>query len=397
MIQFRVRYGQLRAEIDRARRRLAAARALWLALCVPLAALAMRLAGGPSVGAGWVALVGGLVLVGAALGPTARRRGDDARMLDRRFGLDELLVTAVEVDARGPRTALEDRLLDDAAGRLAIIRRGETAEPERLWVEIETAAALALILAGGTILTGSIRIAALPAPRDAAGVSAGAAGSAPGPESAGGRAPGAADRVMAGALRDESMAQSVVAALADGDRRTAVLALRTLADQTRDLSPAGRSNLSEALRDAGAALAPIDPELAAAASLAADGLRRATPPADAQALQSLADALASSAERAPRAGSAALPAGTQASRIRAAATTRGVASGGPGNIGAPPSGGAAVHGERLVDPAAVRGGAAGGSRSAAAAGAGSVPLAEQETVRRYFARTGDGGAVERAR
>ena len=396
MIQFRVRYGQLRGEIDRARRRLAAARALWLALCVPLAALALRLAGGPSIGTRWVAVAGGLVFAGTALGPLARRRGDEARTLDRRFNLDELLVTAVEVDARGPRTALEDRLLDDAAGRLAIIRQAETAEPERFWVEIETAAALALLLAGGSILADSVRSPSLPAARDAAGVSAGAAGSATIPESAGGRSPGAADRAMAGALRDESMAQSVVAALADGDRRSAVLALRTLADQTRDLSPAGRRDLSEALKDAGTALAPIDPDLAAAASLAADGLRRATPPADSQALQSLADALASSAERAPRAGTAALPAGTQASRIQAAATTRGFASGRPGSIGAPPSGLETIRGERLVDPAAVRGGAAAGSGSAAAAGAGSVPLAEQETVRRYFARTGDGGTVERA-
>ncbi len=86
------------------------------------------------------------------------------------------------------------------------------------------------------------------------------------------------------------------------------------------------------------------------------------------------------------------------SRIQAAATTRGSSRPAGRAASARPHralrrSGASGPFDPAARSAAVR---LAGSGSAAAAGAGSVPLAEQETVRRYFARTGDGGTVERA-
>ncbi|MFN8424400.1 MAG: DUF58 domain-containing protein [Anaerolineae bacterium] len=120
--------------------------------------------GGPVVGGSITVGAAAVIFAAAWLWPVRRHPSADVRAIDRRFGLDELLVTAVEVDARGPRTPLEAQLLDDAAGRLTTIPAAERREPGRLAVELETAAALGLMLLGGSSLADRWRAAPLPAP-----------------------------------------------------------------------------------------------------------------------------------------------------------------------------------------------------------------------------------------
>ena len=379
MIQFRVRYGELHQALRRAQRWRSLARAAWLSLWVPLAATALRAAGGPAAPPALVAGLSALVL-GFAAWRAQRRRSLDVRSVDRRFGLDDLLVTAVEVDARGPRTALEGDLLAAAAAQVEAIPTDLRSEPARLRREAETVLAMALLAAGAQIVVDGWRRAPLPvaavAPGDA--VVAGAEGAGATGQAAAHRP---ADGALAAALADAPIAAPVAAALAAGDPWAAAQAVRALADQAESMSALGRSELAAALRDAQRRVAPDDPELAAAAARAADGLASATPPAGPNGLDALADALAARAARA--AATAAPRAAPRAGVI--ATPPAGLPSGAPGGIGAGSAAGAAgAAGD--VEPAAVTGDSAGAVAGGGGA-RGAVGASDREAVRRYFDRT----------
>lgn len=384
MIQFRVHYGQLRRELTASTWRLALARAGWLALVVPLGAVVVRAAGGPIVPR-WAVAAAAAAVGLAALAQPARRRAADVRAIDRRFGLDELLVTAVEVDARGPRTALEGELLERAAGRIASIPPAARTEPALLRRELETLAGVALVTLGLSILADGWRRPPLPGALDALPRRA----SAPDGGDAVARTdvgpgPSRAEGLLAAAIADAAIAAPVAGALQGGDSWTAAQAVRALADQADALSPLGRRELSDALRSASTALAPVDPDLAAAAAQAAEGLAQATPPAAADGLDRLADALASRAARVDVAPS-------RADDVAAAAATpvAGLPGGRPGDVAAGSAGGAAGGDRPGLAPAAVVGGGNGGT--AGGGGLGHVAAGDREAVRRYFDRSTSGG------
>jgi hypothetical protein len=94
-------------------------------------------------------------------------------MLDKRFRLDDLLVTAVEVDRRGPESPVEVHLLDDAASALARIERDPALEPRDKGRALEVLAGTVCILAGAWLLAAAlgpgVRVARLPG-LDAAGL-----------------------------------------------------------------------------------------------------------------------------------------------------------------------------------------------------------------------------------
>jgi hypothetical protein len=161
VIHFRVRYERLRDRLAGRRRRVAVLRAAWLALLAPIAAVAGAAAGGTTVRPAFLLAITAIVFGAGAL-TAGRRLGDSdlARWLDRAFRLDDLLVTALEVDARGPASDLESRLLDDAATALSHVERDPDILADATRLEAETAVALSLVLAGIWLLSGTLEPAA---------------------------------------------------------------------------------------------------------------------------------------------------------------------------------------------------------------------------------------------
>ena len=122
MIHFRVRYERLRGRYRRSHKRVVLLRALWASLVLPLVAIWVRLVTSMSIPMWLVLLCAGAVFAAVALLQARQMEiAEPSRALDRRYGLGELLVTAVEVDRRGPATSVEERLLDDAELRRSIV------------------------------------------------------------------------------------------------------------------------------------------------------------------------------------------------------------------------------------------------------------------------------------
>ncbi|MFQ5460329.1 MAG: hypothetical protein ACE5EL_06010, partial [Anaerolineae bacterium] len=120
MIHFRIRYEGLRRRLARRRRRVAILRGAWMALVPVALALAVsvvvRQRPSPRV---WAPVSLGVLAISGIWIARPRSLREIGHALDSAFGLDDLLVTALEVDRRGPQGALEESLLDDAATALA--------------------------------------------------------------------------------------------------------------------------------------------------------------------------------------------------------------------------------------------------------------------------------------
>ena len=448
VIHFRIRYERLRDRLQGLRRRTILFRAGWLALLVPLAALIQYIVTGRSVAAGWIWSAALAVAIVAVVAELWRQRSGAAaevgQALDRRFGLDELLVTAIEVDRKSAHSSLELQLLDDAATAVVELGgRGSELEVRRARRELETGAALVLILVGLWLLAGPLRgvpqVARWPAlpgmglgggagagPGDGMGAGAGTGlgvgqgagqgaglGMGPGgvanpggeqagpPGSAPASAPAPAMAALAGALADRAAARGVAEALNRSDSGAAARAARELADGAAGLSEGGRRDLADALFQAADATEGLDPDLTAALREAGRTLESPRPEAAADGLEQLARVLDS--KGVPGAASGAIQAApTAAARTRAgppaarlgggAAETSGLA-GAPG--AAPQVSGAATGAARQpsalpteAQPSAVTGGAPAGLARAGSTGGDplSVPPEWQEIVRRYFAR-----------
>lgn len=427
MIHFRVRYERLRDRLGTVRRRAGLVRAAWLALLVPLAGLGLHIAGVGPLSPLWWAL-GAALAFGVAAGRLARAAPPRAldRELDRRFGLDELLVTAVEVDQRGPRGAIEARLLDDAATAVAVLGGERAIDDRTARREAETCVALALVLAGLWLLAGTLgglpEVGRLPALGAMGGSSDGADGEGSGPgegagpgAGAGGSGVPAALGVMSGALGDHAAARDMADALAAGDPAAAARAARALADRAEGLSAEGRADLaatlqslarrmaedhptlSRALREAGAALE--DPDDVSPAG----GIERLAAALDALSLSGgsgmrLAPDAAARAREGPPAERLVVEPPAAALEVGGEAPGRGAAE--PrttGRLADPERAGEAPAATTVEarPPAATGGSAAAGIARDAGGLAGADPLRYpwgwREMVRRYFQAPGDGG------
>jgi hypothetical protein len=398
MIHFRVRFERLAEHLASTRRRTALWRAAWLALIVPCLGVA-------GAGLGLWHWLPGLWFTGAAVVfclatwyGTRRAAGEQlGRWLDRRYHMDELLVTAVEVDRRGPRGAMETRLLDDAAMAVARLDRGPVADPRPVRREKETTAALGLLLAGLWLLAASSvgaglteRLAPLPGSGD--GLAAAGPGGGSAPSDRGPVAPGWSG--MAAALGDQAAALGLAAALQRGEAAAAARAARALADQAPALSSQGRTELSEALRQA--AKASSDLSLKAALEAAAQALSTPNTDTAVDAVERLAAAFDVRAA-APGTGlamatpSAASRPGPPAQRLAGSGLPQSLGTAAPG-VRAGPGGaraaGSAAGDAPLAPPRPVLG--ASGARVDAASGvdALAVPGPYRDLVRRYFARDG---------
>jgi hypothetical protein len=275
MLQFRLRYPPLVARMARGRGMAMGLRAAWLAAAVPLLVAAGGVGGveSPPVAAVAVAYI---VVLSAAVALGARRStGDTGRELDRRFGLDDLLVTAVEVDRRGPSTELDERLLRDAAEAAALLEdRSARVIGGGVRREAETLVASILLVAGLTLLgTGGYEPAAVPRLGDvglpAGQFGGGGAGGGDAGADGGGGSDGGSSGRDAGAygdiareLADHAATRGLSRALGQGEPAAAAREARGLAAAPAELSDAGRADLAEALGDAAAAARERDPALA---------------------------------------------------------------------------------------------------------------------------------------
>ncbi len=260
----------------------------------------MRLAGlalPPAVA--WIVFSGFVFVVAAAWQMRRRPVSELGRELDRRYELDDLMITAVEVDQRGPRSNVEGRLLDDAATAVATLGDERAIDDRASRREGETAAALLLVVVGLWLLVGTVGrpmpVEALPPLSDHGGEGT-SDGSGAGASGSGGSGdPSEGLGALAGALGDHAAAREIALALAGGDAAQAAREARSLAERAGDLSSAGRRDLADVLSQAADEVEPTDPDLARALRQAAQAIESPDPDSAASGVDRLArelDALA---------------------------------------------------------------------------------------------------------
>ena len=396
MIHFRVRYEQLRKRLGRLRRRAALFRSVWIGLLVPLAGLVAHVAGlAPMQPTYWL---GGAVLVTSAAALWQLACAPDAQLgrdLDRRFALDDLMITAVEVDQRGVRSELEGRLLDDAATAVATLGDGSAIDSRAARRELEAAVALLLVVAGLWLLAGTIgppmTISRLPDLMVPGGSGEGTRGTGVGDRLTRRGLPAGAAPALATAgwaLGDHAAARGISAALSAGDAAQAARAARVLADRAAGLSDAGRDDLGELLRSAADEVVEMDPALAEALTQAAEALASAEPSVAAEAISRLATTIEGAPARWDQSRGAPGPAlnveaGPPAARLSLDPDTLALTG---SDIGGSSASGSATSGpaDAVEGPTSVLGGLASTARPG-----GNDPLRYpwrlRETVRRYFA------------
>lgn len=157
LVSFRLRYGTLRDRVAARRRQVAFLRALWLGLLAAGGAVPAAVALSGRVDAIWIVGVAFGVWFGAVIALIRPASGADlGRRLDRLFRLDDLLVTALEVDRRGPASDVEARLLDDAGAALAEIAATPRLLAGTVRREAETVVGVACLTAGLWLLLGGV-------------------------------------------------------------------------------------------------------------------------------------------------------------------------------------------------------------------------------------------------
>lgn len=285
-------------------------RALWLGLAVGCLWLVAELAGGPSLRPVALAWVGGVLLglgvIFALLSKPGRRR--TARMLDRTFGLQERLTTAVDhlgrgVPGEGERATVVYLQMADAANAVAELRRHRALGLRIPVRELVLAIFFGLLLAALYFIRGvggdmpPLAAAAVPAftpaverpaePPPPPPAEAQPAELAPTVEEVRQRAERslAAQRdlqALARALNDHAVTRSAAEAIGQGEYEQGANELRDLAPSADQLSPAAREELARDLEQAASQMSPgsqaqpdaPSQDLGSAARQAAEGLRQ---------------------------------------------------------------------------------------------------------------------------
>lgn len=246
---------------------------------------------------GWL-VVGG-VLFGCVRALTFRLSPSNAaRRLDRRFRLHEMLSTAVEWS--GEQQGVAGYLQNHAQEMVTRIQYYVNQKRQPLWPDALMLGAFLLMIAGLLVLVSS--------PNAPVGVAEPlpelnrpdpvAQPPQPDPSSPTGNDAGSVNSgdpralsALADALRDQSITRPAAEALDRGDIAGAAEALRELADQVDNVSPAARDSLGEALREAARAVDQSLPDLADQLRATADALQFGDAMAGAVGLEALADAL----------------------------------------------------------------------------------------------------------
>jgi hypothetical protein len=240
-------------------------------------------------------LLGILLLSGIALGaimllrPKMHSR-EVAQRLDQRFGLNEQITTALEVQERGETAGVAAYLLKKASHNTAQVQRYVNKQRRFPWVEIMMLVAL-LITTGGLMLLVSLKptdiaqTTPIPLPQlvnpddppqefpiepfdppPGSNSDESQPGDQPGEAEAQPVAITGADQqslsALADALRDLSVMRPAAEALDQGDTAGAAQSIREVADQADQLSPETRQEIANALREAASEVGQNDPNLA---------------------------------------------------------------------------------------------------------------------------------------
>jgi hypothetical protein len=328
--------------IDRARRRLwvtlaaaAICRAIWLALTFAAVLMLLDVIGGltfdprPAAIAGGVLLLAGLVL--AALSKPSRSL--TARMLDRTFGLQERLSTALDdlglgVPAPGERAPVVYLQMADAANAIATLRNDSRLRPTIPVREVVLVVFCALVLATLAFLRGlggglpELAVAHVPpftpaierpAEPEPSAAEVEAAAMAPTVQEVLERADRSAQtrrdlQALAAALADHAVTRPAAEEIARGDYDAAGEQIREAAAEAGELSSGAREGLSQDLERASETMQPETNGLQEATHDAAAGLRQGDEPARTE-MGDLADAV-------EQAGEQVVPQGELASQMR---------------------------------------------------------------------------------
>jgi hypothetical protein len=241
-------------------------------------------------------LLKALVLAGIALGAVMLLRprvpvDEVARRLDKRYGLQEQIVTALEVNERGESEGIAAYLVSKARHNTAQVQRYSAMRQRFPWPEVIALAAL-LLLAGGMMLLVSIRLPSIAESEPLPLPPLAQPGDPPqefpmepfdpprssNPQAATGQEQTEQQQqvqpatlsggdqqsmtALADALRDMSVTRSASEALDRGDTSGAAQSLREVADQAEQLSPETRRDIANALRNAADQIGVNDPDLA---------------------------------------------------------------------------------------------------------------------------------------
>ena len=332
------------AGVDRIRRRLwathalaAVCRGLWLGLLITSVLMLVDALGGPVFNpvlaaiAGAPLFLGGLIL--AALSKPSRAR--TARMLDRTFGLQERLGTAIDdlglgIPQPGERAPVVYLQMADAANALAALRNDRRLRPALPVREIVLMVLAALVLATLAFLRGlgggipDLATAQVPpftpaierpAEPELSAAELDAATMAPTIEEVLERSDRSAQarrdlQALAAALADHAVTRPAAEQIARGDYAEAGDRLRDAASQAGDLSPGAREGLAGDLDRAAERMQPETNGLEEASRQAASGLREGDQQAE-SGMSELAEAVES-------AGQQVVPQGELAAQMRSA-------------------------------------------------------------------------------
>lgn len=353
------------AGIDRVRRRLwlnhalaAVCRALWLGLLAAAVLMLLDLAGGPTFTPRPALAIGGVLLAaGLALAALSRpSRARTARMLDRSFGLHERMTTAIGslglgTPGAGERAPVVYLQMADAANALAVLRGNARLRPALPTREITLLVLAGLLLAtlaflrglgGGLPALGAPTIppfvpaAERPAPPTPSAAEIAAAASPQTTQEVLERADRSAQarhdlQTLASALADHAATRQAAEQITQGDYSGARDQLRSVAEQTGDLSPDARSALANDLSNAATAMKPRTNGLHEATSNAATGLQ-ASDAAARQGIRDLGDAV-------EQAGKDVVPPGELASQMQGAQQAQGPGAQGESRAASAPASG----------------------------------------------------------
>jgi hypothetical protein len=349
------------AGLDRGRRRLwvtlaaaAVCRGIWLALAFAAVLMLLDVLGGPTfdprpaAAAGVILLLAGLVL--AALSKPSRRL--TARMLDRTFGLQERLSTALDdlglgVPVPGERAPVVYLQMADAANAIAVLRNDNRLRPAIPVREVVLVVLCALVLATFAFLRGlggglpELAVAHVPpftpaierpADPEPSAAELEAAAKAPTVQEVLERADRSAQtrqdlQALAAALADHAVTRPAAEEIARGDYDAAGEQIRDAAAQAGELSPGAREELAEDLGHASETMQPETSGLQEATRDAAAGLRQGDEPARTE-MGDLADAV-------ERAGEQVVPQEELASQMRSARQTQAQQGGESSQAGSP--------------------------------------------------------------
>jgi hypothetical protein len=387
--------------------------------CMTLGLSLMSIGLGISLLAEWtieLEILGAIALLCIAIGAffllrPSLKTHDVAQRLDRRFELNQQLVTALEVSHTRNPEGVEVHLLDHATRTAHHLQRHIASRQRFPWSEIGTLIALALVIIGLLLIMGMNSPAmptaaeALPPlvppdelptqeefPEEPFAGEQGGSGETPDPNGEGQpemspEGGGGSDQesmaALADALRDQGATRPAAEALDQNDAQGAAQELRELADRSDQLEPETRNDIADAMQEAADDIGADNMPLTDQLRQSSYGMQLDEQSA-AQALEELADAVEElgGENESPEQQGQGQPQNPEGNQ------------GDQGQDGGSGAGGAESTGQRELDRPSERLGVEGVPLELEEEGEGSVPK-DEDTQQEPDSATSDSGGFER--